>query len=248
VRTRLGAHDYDQTLVLVPEAAGADEPQPFAVETMERFIRLLSADWGGYYEFTWGKQPAPGIDTYFVGTDEAHENPIDWTSEAVLAAGDEWPLRDWRSSSEPRKLSDFLRGAELRRSSWYQEAMRPIGAEHELKMWLDAPDGTVQGFMFVRTRGRVDFDERDRSVLALLRPHLTSIRARWERRHRPPALTSREAEIIELVGEGLSNAQIAKALFVSPLTVRRHLENIFGKLGVHNRTAAVAQARSGRRA
>ena len=56
-------------------------------------------------------------------------------------------------------------------------------------------------------------------------------------------LTSREREVLGLVAEGLTNAQVAAVLWISPGTVRRHLENTFAKLGVHTRTAAVAQVR-----
>lgn len=52
-------------------------------------------------------------------------------------------------------------------------------------------------------------------------------------------LTRREHEIMRLVAEGLTNAQIAERLWISPGTVRRHLENVFRKLDVHTRTAAV---------
>lgn len=236
--------DYDRALAFVAEAAGIDGPQPFVADTIERFLSVVAADWCGYYEFTWARQVAPGVDTYFVQTDQAPD-PIDWTSEVVLNAATAWPLRDRLcSSSEPRKLSDFLSSIELQRHPWYHASMRPNGARHEMKMWLAGPDGTVQAFMFVRTRGRQDFDERDRSILALLRPHLSAIRTRWERRHRPSSLTTREAEILDLVAKGMSNAQIANALVVSPLTVRRHLENVFGKLGVHSRSAAVAALRA----
>jgi DNA-binding CsgD family transcriptional regulator len=62
--------------------------------------------------------------------------------------------------------------------------------------------------------------------------------------HRPsPRLTPRQQQILELVADGRTNAEVAGALCVAPGTVRRHLENIFGKLGVHNRTAAVAALR-----
>jgi DNA-binding CsgD family transcriptional regulator len=58
-----------------------------------------------------------------------------------------------------------------------------------------------------------------------------------------PVLTRREHEVVLLVAEGLTNAQIAERLWISPGTVRRHLENVFAKLGVHTRTAAVAMLR-----
>ena len=59
-------------------------------------------------------------------------------------------------------------------------------------------------------------------------------------------LTSREHEVVMLVAEGLTNAEIARHLWISPGTVRRHLENVFAKLAVHTRTAAVARVRYGR--
>jgi DNA-binding CsgD family transcriptional regulator len=55
------------------------------------------------------------------------------------------------------------------------------------------------------------------------------------------ALSSREREVLALVAEGLRNVEVAEALWVSPATVRKHLENIYEKLDVHTRTAAVAR-------
>jgi DNA-binding CsgD family transcriptional regulator len=51
----------------------------------------------------------------------------------------------------------------------------------------------------------------------------------------PDALTEREREIIRLVGQGLSNKEIAHTLSISDSTVRYHMTSIFGKVGVTNR-------------
>ena len=56
-------------------------------------------------------------------------------------------------------------------------------------------------------------------------------------------LSPREIEVLQLVAEGFSNRQIADKLFITPNTVRVHTSNIYGKLGVNNRTRAVAKAR-----
>ena len=56
-----------------------------------------------------------------------------------------------------------------------------------------------------------------------------------------PRLTPREREVLGLVASGLTNTQIARELWVEPSTVAKHLEQAFAKLGVHNRTAAVAR-------
>ena len=59
-----------------------------------------------------------------------------------------------------------------------------------------------------------------------------------------PALTSREREIAGLVGEGLSNRQIAEQLVISKRTVDAHIEHIYGKLGVSSRVALASWLRS----
>jgi len=57
---------------------------------------------------------------------------------------------------------------------------------------------------------------------------------------RMPRLTAREREILTHVAEGRTNAEVAERLWVSPGTVRKHLDNIYAKLAVHTRTAAVS--------
>ena len=59
----------------------------------------------------------------------------------------------------------------------------------------------------------------------------------------PNGLTRRERAILALVAEGLSDREVATALFIGQGTVRSHLTSIFGKLDVGSRTAAVAAAR-----
>lgn len=59
-----------------------------------------------------------------------------------------------------------------------------------------------------------------------------------------PALTPREAEVLALVGDGLSNPEIASTLFVSVATVKTHINAIFAKLAVRDRAQAIALVRS----
>jgi two-component system, NarL family, nitrate/nitrite response regulator NarL len=56
-----------------------------------------------------------------------------------------------------------------------------------------------------------------------------------------PALTPREQEILEHVAAGRAAPEIAKLLFLSPATVKGHLQNLYEKLGVSDRAAAVAE-------
>jgi LuxR family maltose regulon positive regulatory protein len=57
-------------------------------------------------------------------------------------------------------------------------------------------------------------------------------------------LSERELQVLQLIAEGLTNPEIASRLFLSLHTIKVHTRNIYGKLGVHNRTGAVARARA----
>jgi len=65
-----------------------------------------------------------------------------------------------------------------------------------------------------------------------------------ERPVRPYGLTAREAEVLALLANGLSNGEIAERLFISPKTVSVHVSNVYGKLGVDSRVAAATAAHS----
>lgn len=61
-------------------------------------------------------------------------------------------------------------------------------------------------------------------------------------RNPEPALSAREVQLVELLATGMTNRGMAKALFISEATVKTHLVHIYAKLGVDNRTAAIAAA------
>ena len=61
-----------------------------------------------------------------------------------------------------------------------------------------------------------------------------------EERHERIELTTREREVLAWVARGKTNAEIARLLWLAPSTVGKHLENVYTKLGVSTRTAAVA--------
>jgi two-component system, NarL family, nitrate/nitrite response regulator NarL len=65
---------------------------------------------------------------------------------------------------------------------------------------------------------------------------------RANHRNGQPALTPREHEVLALAAEGLSAANIGERLFLSGSTVKTHLAHVYDKLGVSDRTAAVAEA------
>jgi two-component system NarL family response regulator len=68
------------------------------------------------------------------------------------------------------------------------------------------------------------------------------VAARLADRVNSPSLTSREVAVLELVAKGLSNKEIAAALFLAEDTVKNHLKHVFAKLEVSDRTEAVLLA------
>lgn len=76
-----------------------------------------------------------------------------------------------------------------------------------------------------------------RLVGYLARPRPTDLPAPF------PDLTDREREILELVAQGRSNAEITSLLVLSPKTVRNHVSNMFAKLQVRDRAEAIVRAR-----
>jgi len=236
---RLSTSDLDGALGLVREAAAADGDQPFKLPLIERLTALVPADRGGYVEY---RLPGRiGADLYRVVL-PGWPMPR-WESEEVAAAVPFWDVSDtnYRTRHVVRS-GDGMTRAQKSRNPWQATVERPMGIAHEMRFWLAGPPGWVRGFFFIRNQGRRNFSERDRNVLTILRPHLGAIRERWQRKHHPAGLTAREIEVLRLIRQGLTNREIADRLVISPGTVRTHLENVFEKLGVHTRTAALARA------
>jgi len=146
------------------------------------------------------------------------------------------------------KIADFYSARQWHSTGMYADFYRPQGYEHELQLCLPegppratGPGRTVRLFFF-RGPGP-DFSERDRAVLTLLRPHLHQAYLEAERRRHPsPRLTPRQTGLLRLVAAGHTNTQIARRLGISEATVRTHLENIYQRLHVSSRTAAVTRA------
>jgi DNA-binding CsgD family transcriptional regulator len=146
------------------------------------------------------------------------------------------------------KIADFYSDREWRSTGMYADVMRPQGITHDLTLCLPEPPGPSRGpgrtirLIFFRMSGP-DFSERDRALLTLIRPHVHQAYLDAERRRAcSPGLTPRQTGLLKLVADGHTNIQIARRLGLAEGTVRTHLENIYERLGVSSRTAAVLRA------
>lgn len=126
--------------------------------------------------------------------------------------------------------------AALRR--YFGVAVREDTLPGPISEWLG--DGRDRPLSFVHDGQNLRIDSLGGRPAALLltertvKPSLESLRRL--------GLSKREADVLALVADGRSNAEIARLLSVSAGTVKRHLERVYAKLDVHTRTAAAAAA------
>lgn len=144
------------------------------------------------------------------------------------------------------RISDFLS-----RPAWHdnelQQVVRPyLRVEDDLGVRIPLTNGGL--FAACVLRESRTFREEDRLIFSLLLPHIRTLLEPPPALPNEPArlralgLTGREQEVLFWISEGKRNAEAAAILGISPGTVKRHLENIYRKLGVENRHGAARRA------
>jgi len=244
----LRSRDLRQVLEFVETAWAAAGERPFTEETLAALVELVPSDLVDYCDLDRVRRCA--LD--YVETGQVADD--DW--ELFWGIADEHPLchhQQAYADFSAMRLSDVISRPRLVNSRIYADWFRPSSIAAELEIGIAPSRIRTRNFILDRTHG--DYSDRDRAVLEVVRPHLRRIHEMTELRRAVgdsdqediDRLTDREAEILELVAAGLTNAGIAERLWISPGTVKKHLENVYTKLGVANRTAAVtAASRSGR--
>jgi DNA-binding CsgD family transcriptional regulator len=136
----------------------------------------------------------------------------------------------------PLRLSDLTTVNGYRRLEVYDVLTRPFGFAWTMSAAYRGPRGLHE---IVCARVRPDFTDREMTLLELATA-VVGLAARDPAPTVPAGLplTAREADVLERVARGRSNAEIAQALSIAPGTVKKHLDNIFGKLGTRNRVEA----------
>lgn len=134
--------------------------------------------------------------------------------ESVTTTSDFRSLREWRGS---------------RMYHLFREHDVPI-FDRSILLPLPAPPGRSRRVRFLRESGR-DFDDTDRALATLVRPHLVAHLHALDLAHRGVApLTRRQRHLMALVGQGYTNNQIARTSGISAQTVRTHLQQIYARL------------------
>lgn len=160
------------------------------------------------------------------------------------------------------KIHDMLTTSQFYRLGIYNEFYRKLNIEHQMVLLLSCKSSLNKNIAV--NRDRRDFTEEERLMLNLLAPHITqafknaSLYAKTQEALTALSidgnkdasaqslsslgLTHREADVLYWVAKGKTNYETAVILKIAPGTVKIHLERIYRKLEVGNRTAAVVKA------
>jgi DNA-binding CsgD family transcriptional regulator len=232
--------DLRSAIAFVEDAWALAGDRPFSLETLAALAQLIPCDSIGYSELDRVRRR----EIEYVGPDDGGGGEPFW------AIVDEHPLcrhQQAYSDFSATRRSDVISHRRLVTTRVYAEWFSPCEIEAELEAGIARSRARTRTFVFERTSG--DFSVRDRAVLELVRPHLARIYETTQLRRAAgltevadlERLTTREAEVLELVACGLTNAAIADRLWIAAGTVKKHLDNIYAKLDVTNRTAAAAR-------
>jgi DNA-binding CsgD family transcriptional regulator len=237
------------------EAVADEGTTPFPANVLAGMRRVVRCEAVSYREWS----PQELLESSLAADDPASILPA-WRAypqvrqDDPLAGGaphgSSLPNREWLGLA--LAISDFISDREFRRRGLYAEVCKPLGVRAVMKVFLPAGGATGASFVFDTTRSR--FTETDRLTLERLIPHLGQLRRNALARRTYPALvdstaaarmrlmrlTPRERVVLARAAAGETNTMIAQALFVSPGTVRKHLEHIYDKLEVRTRTEAAA--------
>jgi DNA-binding CsgD family transcriptional regulator len=163
------------------------------------------------------------------------------------------PLIRWYAvtgGSGPQTTARVPSGIATRRvrEEWSSFA-RPLAITHQLSLPLQVGDGMQA---YVLGRPDRDYTEADTALATALAPALSAVLRQYgvltavpgaqRRLGQDLGLTGREAAVVQLLGQGLTAASIARRLGTSPRTVHKHLEHVYRKLGVQDRLSAVRRA------
>ena len=252
---RMRADRYEALLGFLLEAVSDEGTTPFPAHVLDGMRRLVRCETVSYRE--WSPQELLELS---LAADEPeaimqvwpgyrhvrHDDPL----PGGARNGSPLPDREWLGQA--LTIADFISDREFRRGGVYAEMCKPFGVRAVMKVYLPTGGATAAQFVFDTTRNR--FTDTDRLALQRLIPYLVQLRRNAHARKsylalldstaaartRLQRLTSRERVVLARAAAGETNAMIAQALFISPGTVRKHLEHIYDKLEVRTRTEAAA--------
>ena len=234
--------NFSQAVLHIHETRSAEEFSANLLKAMRRILAvdICVVDWYGFQgmEVRTVYDPMDAVPGSVNGALHhfAHQNPVYDQARGNVGT-----------------ISDFLSRADWHRTDLYAEGFGQV--EQEDGMILDMDLRKDCRLSLITSRGKRGFTAEERGVMALLEPHVREVFKRLNLQNRLARslemdtdnptdipISAREREVLSWLAEGKSNTEIAFLLGISPGTVKKHLENIYNKLGVENRHAAALLA------
>lgn len=232
---------FNEAVLLVHRTRSAEEFSGHLLRAMRKVLAadICVVDWYGFQGMDVRTVYDP-MDAVPAGVNEAlhrhaHQNPVYEQSRGAVGA-----------------ISDFLTRKQWHLTDLHAEGFSKV--EQEDGLMLDISLRKDCRVSLISSRGKRGFTANERGLMTLLEPHVREVFSRLQLQHRVARsleghdrledipLSAREREVLAWLAEGKSNAEIAFLLEISPGTVKKHLENIYTKLGVENRHAAALVA------
>lgn len=249
---RLGQSDLHAILRFLADVDASGAEDAYGPAVLEHLQALVPCDHVGYEEADVAARRFTDPEAVLYEAEDA----VYWAlgpcsiTEYRVRTGDVAAMR----------MSDVVSRRRYHEQPLYRDYFAPRGVDHILELGLSPLATSYRSLVLYRGLDAPDFSERERTILETLRPHLRAREARAtlmalvagrlqavdERGETDELqLTTREREIVAAVAAGKTNAQIASELWISPATVKKHLENTYVKLGVGSRAAAASRMQAG---
>lgn len=246
---RLPRSDLEAVLDFAEEAAvAAREPERQNERLLARIACLVESDMIKYCRVDASHRPQ---DVTLLGERVPEPPPSDELLEALSSDENPYNVHAARTGQphfSATRLFDLVERGAFRRTRIFQ--LIPFAEASSVQMRMPGHDGSFWKLEVLQPDR--EFTGRQLSLLDAVRPwlelyeerrvlatHVAAIRAAPE--DGTARLSEREHQVLDRLAEGASNQDIADALYISPGTVRKHLQNIYAKLEVTSRTAALAR-------
>lgn len=230
---QLEERDFRAALDLLGAMAEAD-PAAFAEVGVQRLPALVASEFTtlSLCDLTGGRREVFGLPRGALSAEDRAAFNRHFDSHPLVR------FHGYQGGGVTRRISDCVPFARFRESALYNDYYRRIRIDHAMALPVFVRDGLLVSF--VLNRSRRDFSDRERALLDLVRPRLERL---YRRSRTLGALSGRESEVLRWVALGKSDRQIGAILRISPRTVQKHLQKLYVKLGVENRTAAAMRLR-----
>ncbi|MEG0375017.1 MAG: helix-turn-helix transcriptional regulator [Raoultibacter sp.] len=239
--------EWMQLIKIIGLANHINEDYAFRRTILEQLRMLIPYESAAFFLTDLSKaSSSPDFFSSPIGID-CEEGRLD---EYVQSAWKDDKIRELLPTNESRVIreSDFVSKDEKNKSAYYSEF---LGGRNVLTCTFACEKGPLGSINL--NRKLHDFADKEVFILEILEPHITERLSQhrlsdgnqkdFDRFTQDHGVTAREGEVLACLLQGMSNGEISESLCISPATTRKHLENLYKKVGAKSRLELALLAR-----